>query len=114
MKAKAITINVYRDSSGDCTNNGISNRYNELLILCPTGYINVDLDNPPENLVEVRTKTTSVTGKEYKYISPITECDEGFVGWMAGGNIAYSSDSRFRELSDYPLAIHDRQEKYID
>lgn len=30
--------------------------------------------------------------------------------YMAGGCVVYTSDSRFRELSEYPLSLHDRTE----
>ena len=50
---KALRIHVYRDNLGDCTNGGISSRYNDLLLICENGYIEIDENNLPENLVEV-------------------------------------------------------------
>lgn len=103
---KALRIDVFKNGSYDCTNGGISSKYNELLLVCDEGYIDIDENNLPENLVKIVTR--KLFGKEYKYIEPYKSATE--LGWMSGGNIAYSCDSRFRELSDYPLVIHDRQE----
>lgn len=104
---KALPICVYKNARDcDCTNGGISSRYNELLLVCEDGYITIDENDLPENLVKIVTR--NLFGREYKHIEPYARPTE--LGWMAGGNIAYSCDSRFREISQYPLSIHDRQE----
>lgn len=103
---KALPINVYRHGNYDCTNNGISSRYNSLLLICDDGYIDIDENNIPENAVKIVER--NLFDKVYKHIEPIAKATQ--LGYMDGGNIAYSSDSRFREFSDYPLKIHDRQE----
>lgn len=108
---KALPIDVYRDARRkgyDCTNGGITSRYDTLLLICEEGYETVDLDNPPENLVKIVTR--HLFGKEYKHIEPYAKVDSGCVGWMSGGNIASSCDSRFSRMSRYPLSVHDRQE----
>ena len=108
---KALPITVYRDSEsrGDCTNGGISSKYSRLLLICEDGYVDVDENNPPENLVKMVTRHL-FGNEEYKHIEPYAAVDSDKVGWMSGGNIAYSCDSRFRRMSEYPLSIHDRQE----
>jgi hypothetical protein len=104
---KALPINVYRTQSySDCTNGGITSRYNRLLLVCDEGHVEVDENNPPENLVVMVTRNLGFT--VYKHIEPYASTDKGCVGWMAGGNLAYTSDSRFK--SEYPLCVHDRQE----
>lgn len=106
---RALPISVYKDKKiGDCTNGGISSRYNELLLICEDGFITVDEENPPENLVQIVTR--HLFGKEYKHIEPVARPTGA--GWMSGGNIAYTCDSRFSRLSEYPLSIHDRQESW--
>ena len=106
---KALPISVYRQSRyGDCTNDGISSRYNELLLVCDEGFIEIDENNPPENLVQLVVRHFG--GVEYKHVEPVT-LPEG-AGWMDGGNIAYTCDSRFSRLSEYPLCVHDRQESW--
>lgn len=104
---KALRIHVYRDNLGDCTNEGISSKYNDLLLICENGYIEIDENNLPENLVEV------VEGfKGYKYLRPYKKADKDKTGYMMGGNYAGSSDSRFCQINQYPLPIHDRQETW--
>lgn len=110
---KALKINVYRrnDSDGsqsDCTNGGISAKYDQLLLVCDSGIVEIDENNPPENLVKVVTR--QLFGREYKHIEPVARPKNGNLGWMYGGNIASCSDSRFHNISEYPLCIHDRQE----
>lgn len=102
---KALPILVYRTNRlGDCTNGGISSRFDRLLLVCDDGFIDIDADNPPDNLVVVISRRFG--NEEYKYIEPYAKPTH--LGWMHGGNIAYTSDSRFP--SEYPLCVHDRQE----
>ena len=106
---KALSISVYKNGRyGDCSNGGITSRYNELLLVCDEGWIEVDENNPPENLVRIVTRHFG--GKEYKHIEPVAQPTGA--GWMSGGAIGYSCDSRFREMSEDPLSIHDRQESW--
>lgn len=104
---KALPISIFEDKRiGNCSNDGISSRYSEVLLICDTGFIEIDENNPPENLVKLVVR--SLWGKEYKHIEPVARPTG--VGWMSGGTLVYSCDSRFREMSDYPLSLHDRQE----
>lgn len=116
---KALPISVYKNKLYEgCSNGGITSKYDELLLVCEKGFIEVDEKNPPENLVKIVTR--KLFGKEYKHIEPVAPVKPGCVGYMSGGSLAYSSDSRFSKLSEYPLNIHDRQEtqeeydKYFD
>lgn len=106
---KALRINVYKNPCfRGCSNNGISEKYENLLLVCNDGNFEIDTENPPENLCKVVTR--HLFGRDYKHIEPYTAPDKGFIGWMHGGSYAATSDSRFSDISDYPLAIHDRQE----
>lgn len=100
---KALPIYVYKNG-GDCTNGGVSSRYDSLLLICKDGFIEIDENDIPENAVKIVERY--LWGKYYLHIEPVAR-PEG-IGWMAGGNIGYTCDSRFP--SDYPLQIHDRQE----
>ncbi|MBQ5658752.1 MAG: hypothetical protein IIV02_04380 [Peptococcaceae bacterium] len=105
---KALPINIYKDRGRDWSNGGISSRYDELLLVHPEGFIEIDESNPPENLVKIVERNLFGRGV-YRHIEPVA-APKG-VGWMAGGCIAYSSDSRFNRLSGgYPLQLHDRCE----
>lgn len=104
-------INVYRNGKYDCTNNGISSRFDELLCVCPDGFKTVDMDNPPENLVKVVKR--EFAGRMIYHVEPCVEPNGA--GWMMGGNYAATSDSRFSALVDGQygaIAIHDRQESW--
>lgn len=104
---KALPIEVYKTSRlSDCTNGGISSRYDELLLVCDRGYVEIDENNPPENLVKVSEHRCGFS--VYKFLEPVARPQH--LGWMFGGNLAYSSDSRYSELAGQPLPIHDRQE----
>lgn len=106
-KVQGLTLWVYSDRMpGDCTNGGISSRYRELILVGDgiEGPVSVDLDDAPENVVRIVTR--QIGGREYKHIEPL---NKGGKWHMAGGNFAYTSDSRFP--SDYPLSIHDRVEE---
>ncbi len=105
---KALPIYVYKTNRlGDCTNGGISSKYDTLLLICEHGYIDIDENNPPENLVKMVRR--EMCGGIY-HIEPYARPQH--LGWMAGGNYAETSDSRFRDMVNFygAVAIHDRQE----
>ena len=109
---KALPVSVYRDADGsDCTNNGVSSRFRELLVICDDGFINVDENNPPENLCKVVHR--HLFGRDIYHVEPVVP-PKG-AGWMAGGNYAATTDSRFTELCGglyAAISIHDRQESW--
>ena len=108
---RALPLGIFENKKiGNCSNNGISNRYNEVLLICEDGFVDIDEDNPPENLVKLVVR--NLFGKEYKHLEPYRPTDSGCVGWMAGGSYAGCSDSRFHRISEYPLPLHDRQESW--
>lgn len=106
-KISCIPLHIYECKSyGNCSNGGISTRYDTVLIPHPHGFQEVDLDNPPENLCKVVERF--LFGRYYYHVEPMAR-PEG-IGWMDGGCIVDSSDSRWGEISEYPLRLHDRQE----
>lgn len=109
---KALPVDVYRSITiGDCTNGGVSSRFDRLLVLCDDGFIDVNESNPPENLCKVVHRF--LFGHDVYHIEPVEE-PKG-CGWMAGGNFAHTSDSRFSDMCGHQygaLAIHDRQETW--
>ena len=110
---KALRVNVYKSGRGDCTNNGVSNRYNELLVLCYDGNVEVNGDEPNLCMVD----TIHIGMMTTYHIEPMKKPDKGCVGWMMGGNYAASSDGRFARLVGGmygAVAIHDRQETTED
>lgn len=118
MKIRTLPINVYRTAKfGDCTNNGISARYDELLIACPDGHVEVDTDNLPDNfaMVELRhvfgdTIIPTIYPAEVKDGKVVRR---GNKWYMMGGNYGGTSDSRFDAMIGGfygAVAIHDRVE----
>ena len=106
---KALPIGILENKRiGNCSNNGISARYDEVLLICEEGFIDIDEENPPENAVKLVVR--NLWGEEYKHLEPLRPVAKGCVGWMAGGSYASCSDSRFSRISKYPLPLHDRQE----
>lgn len=103
---RALKCNVYKH--GDHSNHGISERYDEVLVICPDGPVEVDPKDPLENLVKVVKR--NLFGRQYVHIEPYALANG--VGWMYGGSIIDASDSRFYELTgvDYPIHFHDRTE----
>ena len=53
---KAVPVSVYRHGHTDCTNGGVSSKYEKLLVECPDGYIDIDMDNPPKNFCVVERR----------------------------------------------------------
>lgn len=102
---KALRISILEDKEiGNCSNHGISERYDSILLLCDEGYIDVTGDE--ENLCKVVRR--NLWGKEYLHVEPV-KAPKG-VGWMSGGTFVYSCDARFNRISEYPLSLHDRCE----
>lgn len=104
---KALPINVYRNSSlKGCSNNGMSEKFDTLLLIHKEGFIEIDESDIPKNTVEIITR--NLWDGEYKHIEPYVKNEKSH--YMAGGAFAYSSDSRFSKISNQPLSIHDRVE----
>ena len=103
---RALPLEIFKSHLGDCSNGGISSRYKEILLICPQGHVEVDENNPPENLCKLVER--NIFGEVYKHVEPIAKPNG--VGWMASGAIVYTCDSRFRDMSAYPLVLHDRCE----
>ena len=107
MKIRALSADIYaaKDCRYDTSNGGISSRFDEVFIECERGPLEFDTDDLPENFVRVG----EIMG--HVYARPWRDPDKGSVGWMAGGSLVYTSDSRFRQfVNEYPIMLHDRQE----
>ena len=110
-----IPVSVFRPADGtDCTLGGASSKWSELYLVHPGVENKEILAYCAEELEETRrffrVLEREIFGKVYRCLVP---CINPYGNhYMFGSNLAYSSDSRFREFSfsDYPLAIHDRLE----
>lgn len=107
---KALRLNIFKHRGFDCSNHGISSRFNEILLICPEGNVDIDEANMPENLCKMVERNI---GREvYKHVEPVVKCNG--CGWMSGGTLVYTCDSRFSRMSEYPLSLHDRCESQAE
>lgn len=122
---KALPINIYKNSLTGCTNNGVSDRNKELLIIgaynsetknfipFTDGFIDINFnseeDMNKDNLCVLVLR--KLWNEPHNYIASLKDILNG--KWlMFGGNFGWTSDSRFRkQFSEHPLAIHDRIEE---
>lgn len=107
--AQALKVDVYRKSDGDSSNNGISKRFDSLLVIGVEGGETVDLDNPPENAVWLLEKPRGELAAPFYCVAPLDSVDcGGDVLYVNGGNMCATSDSRWRIR--YAVAVLDRDE----
>lgn len=100
---KVLTY-VYKNSLGDCTNNGLTNKYDHLYLY--HGQLDDEVINelPEDSLILIERV---LWGKQANYAVPVEIYKSGRHS-MAGGNFVYTSDSRFPE--EAPISVHDRIE----
>ena len=105
-----IPASVYRNTLGDCTNNGISSDAKDLILPLIKDIDTSNLENGCLNGIPVVRVVKRVFGYgSYIHVEPILEESH----CMAGGNFLYSCDARFRDAigHSYPVSIHDRVER---
>jgi len=105
---KGLICNIYQDKEGgNHSNDGISNHYNDVLIIVEGK--DIGPFEQSEERPTVKVVKRFLFGKDYVHAEPI-EKPTG-VGWMNGGCIISSCDSRFSEhVNEYPIHLHDRCE----
>ncbi len=106
-----LLCDIYKSGMSDCSNNGISARFNKVLLI--GSGVNGAFDeeyakefNVPVCVLVTRNIPTK-NGGQYLHVVP-KEIQESGKNSMFGGAFIYTSDSRFP--SNYPIAIHDRVE----
>jgi len=109
-----LLVNVYRNTSyGDCSNKGITSKYNEFLLIDEDeniGPFEVSDNCPTLKLVKRKlgTYTNDKKGEYYLHAVPVNGDGKKVTGGMFGGNFIYTSDSRFPSVG--PIPVHDRFE----
>ena len=106
MKALAgLLVSVLRSNGCDCTNNGVTSRFDELVLVDPEipGIFAVKPERPALKLVR-----RTICGRPYIHAVPVDASGEPVRGSMMGGNFVYTSDGRFPNA--YPIPVHDRIE----
>ena len=111
-----IIVHVYRNTLGDCTNNGDSSWCDKLCVVNVPGPFEPKAGLPPYMLVSGPLNTIRLVPAHW---SVQTETWlESKLGFMFGGNFGYTSDSRFgqtvrditKEESCSAVKIFDRLE----
>ena len=97
---KADIFKSINMTDSDTSNNGISNRFKEVIIIGK----NVPELDAIENITNL---VILINEYGYKYLKPFGFPDYNF---MFGGSFVYSNDSRFRNISNLPIPFHDRTE----
>jgi len=105
MKGISLTV-YYNPQYRCCANGGISARFDELLIACDRG--NLDINGDEENLVQLVHRM--IGGRDIYHLAPMDDVGQ----YSFGGSYASTCDSRFSEMHGIygALAIHDRREWY--
>lgn len=96
---KGLTLSIYR-AGYDCTINAMHGKKEVTLIDKNIAGI----FEPSEDAPAVKIVTRKLFGKDYTHAEPIIPGSYAF-----GGTYIHCSDSRVRELAEYPIPLHDRQ-----
>jgi len=102
---KGLLVFVYESSNGDSTNNGLTHRQKQLILVGENINGPFDITDGEDYLV---LKNKNFNNKEYLYCVPNSIIESGEHS-MFGGNFVYTSDSRFP--NKYPIPVHDRVER---
>ena len=103
---KGLLVHVFAARyRADCSNNGITKQYDQLVLFGADGPF-----EPRDGMPPLLLKNK---GPNYLYAVPCNNAGEelerrGEVGPMFGGNFVYTSDSRLP--SKAPIPVHDRWE----
>lgn len=108
-----VSVLVHKDGT-DCTAGGISSRANKVFLFKEDlekeeilRYMR-EIEKQPESLAFI-VDTLKYGIHTYTRAIQIIHCSDIV---MAGGNFAYSSDSRYKDITgiSYPISLHDRVE----
>lgn len=123
MPETGLIVSVYRDShrGSDCTNGGVSSRFDEFVLIDPEGEITGPFepkeDRPAIYLVRRflfgDTPYLSVSPRDCAHLRHYGKEWGGSKQYSFGGNFVYTSDSRMRCVGNdnkSPIPIHDRRE----
>lgn len=103
---KGLIVEIYKAGFGDCSNGGISSKSDKCLLV---GRGIPEIFEAGEYPV-VTVVERDLRGEIYLTAYPVD--NEGHIdrSTMMGGCFIYTSDSRFRRISAYPVPLHDRKE----
>jgi hypothetical protein len=107
--AKGMLVFVLRSALGDCTNGGVTSKYDKFVLTGPgVPEIFEPSDDAPELIL---IKRTFHDGPYYHAVPAVSPLGKSHCGPMAGGNFVHTSDSRLGFLKG-PISVHDRFETW--
>lgn len=95
---KGLRVNIYRDNYNSPIN--VLEKAEAATLIDDNL---VELFEPSEGAPAIRLVRRNLWGGEYIHAEPM---EDGLYAF--GGSFIYSSDSRFREINNYPIPLHDR------
>jgi hypothetical protein len=103
MKELGLLVFVYRSNDGDCTNGGVTSRFDKFIL------VGKGVD-PVFGSSEETPILYLVRRKRFEDMIAVPILPKNEDGWtgMFGGNFIYTSDGRFP--SGQPIKVHDRFE----
>lgn len=107
-KIKVLPCEILKSHFGDCSNGGMSSKYDEVYLIHPEGFLEVEDTDPRLVILEKR----KLWGEKHYFIRPVVDVPSGNVGYMASGCFIHTSDSRFSNYCEtsYAIPFHDRTE----
>ena len=111
---KYLALNIYKPGYGDCSNGGLSSKYESCYIECEDGWM--DEDKVPADAIVKLEKGAFGT----VHLVPEEPTDANHTPYMFGGCYVSTSDSRWSKmieklgLSHVAIALHDRTETWED
>jgi hypothetical protein len=104
LPKRGMMVTILRPTT-DCTNNGVTSAKRGYSYAVLLGEGIPELVAPSDDMPALWLENRAAFGPVARPVN----VPEGT--WtMAGGNFVYSSDSRFRRISDGPIDVHDRIE----
>ena len=113
-----VSVNIFRSDLGDGTNGGVTSPVNSkgkiVVVFDPEIQMGnwrlEECKDDPRFICLRIVRRWAGTKNEYLHCEPISDRPSDRLGPMAGGNYVGTSDSRFRNVSDHLLPVHDRFE----
>ena len=115
---KGLLCDVFRCALGDCTNCGVSSKHNSVILsnVAPDARVFEVHEGCPELVLCPGLGDQKYRAVPRDFFDPEVpfrpDGRPNLVKWaMFGGNFVYTSDSRLREITPYPIPVHDRFER---
>lgn len=105
---KKVLTFVFKHSLGDCTNNGLTSKVNNVDLYSEVTEQDYEFLNGLDEDVLILVKRGSFQGRPLGDIAVPWSIYKVGRHSMAGGNFVYTSDSRFP--AEAPISVHDRVE----